>query len=85
MPRFYSTTVYEVEHNYQILLEGSWTSPDCRWEWEPYSYYYKTIEEAEKDFKRCRVTKNRPIIRLYETTFDEYGCVDERELLEEKF
>lgn len=85
MPHFYSTTVYEVEKNHQILLEGSWTSADCRWEWESSRTYYEDYSEAKKSFNRARITKHCPIIRFYETTFDEYGHVDYRNLLEEKF
>lgn len=83
--KFYSTTVFEVERNRQVLLEGSWTGDHCHWDWESSRTYYEDYSEAEKAFRRSRVTKNIPIIRLYETTFDEYGNEDYRNLLEEKF
>lgn len=82
---YYSVTMYEVEKNRQVLIEGRWTSDDCHWKWSSKHYYYENQKDAEKHFNRLRVTKNCPIIRLYETTFDRYGHVDERNLLEEKF
>lgn len=81
---YYSVTLYEVEKNKQVLKEGSWDSIDCVWEWESESVYFEKYEDAKKKFNRTRVTDNQPIIRLYRTTYNQYGQVDERELLDEK-
>ena len=85
MSGYYSTTVYEVEKNYQTLLEGDWGSDDCRWDWRTHHSYHESYTDAEREFKRAKVTKDCPIIRLYETAFNEYGQIEDRELLEEKF
>lgn len=83
--QLYSMTAYEVEKYRQVLRDGDWESEDCIWDWESESMYFTDYDEARKKFNRTRVTPNHPIIRLFETRYDEYGNAEDTALLDEKY
>ena len=46
---------------------------------------YESIKEAKKVFDNTIITKDISEIRLYDCTVDEYNCIIDEELIDEKY
>lgn len=54
-------------------------------EYEIQTKLYESIKEAKKVFDNVKITKDIPEIRLYDCTVDEYNCIIDEELIDEKY
>lgn len=74
-------TIWRIEYNSQVLLAGSWGSPDCLWDWELTYEDFKTEEQARRKFATLKPTDDTPLIRLYRINvwLDEEGFAEEAE------
>lgn len=77
-------TFYEVEFNRQVLHQGEWDSEDCVWDWAITTEKHKSFKEAEEAFNKATINNDVPLIRLWESVYDMYGCKIQKTLLDER-
>lgn len=77
-------SMYEIRWYSQVLLNGTWGSDDCEWDWEETTKAFRKYEDAMRLFKKQTPTADTPIIRLYRKDYDhESQCWGDSELIKE--